>query len=98
MVPRNNREENPSFPSQEAPGRPRGAQEREAGAGGAGGRLAGGLPRRKAARSCPLGEPAREERGSYWVIRACQHLGYAARRDPIMRMGPVIALMKSTPV
>lgn len=60
--------------------------------------LESSLPHRKAAHSCPLGEPAWKEYRSYWVIKACQHLGYAAWFNPIMWMEPVIALMKSTPV
>lgn len=54
------------------------------------------LLHRKTLRSCPFGEPAWKEYRSYWVIKACQHLGYAAWFNPIMWMEPVIALMKST--
>lgn len=54
------------------------------------------LLHRKALRSCPFSEPAWKEYRSYWVIKACQHLGYAAWFNPIMWMEPVIALMKST--
>lgn len=60
--------------------------------------MAGQLPPRKAWYSCPLREPAWKGYRSYWVIRTCQHLGYAGWFNPIMWMEPVIVLMKSTPV
>lgn len=60
--------------------------------------VAGWLPPRKAWYPCPLREPAWKGSRSYWVIRTCQHLGYAGWFNPIMWMGPVIVLMKSAPV
>lgn len=60
--------------------------------------VAGRLPPSKAWYSCPLREPAWKGYRSYWVIRTCQHLGYAGWFNPIMWMEPVIVLMKSTPV
>lgn len=60
--------------------------------------VAGQLPPRKSWYSCPLREPAWKGYRSYWVIRTCQHLGYAGWFNPIMWMEPVIVLMKSTPV